>query len=193
MPQRRLAAHDRPRHAVRKRHLTLIRSQSRTSVVPVGIAAGHPIVRAGLRSLLAGDDRGAVGADAASTGEAVAMATAMHRGVVLFDLTRGAFDAVTATRRIAGAANVNVLLVARSDAGERIVWALMAGARGVVLDAVEPSELASAIGQIARGGAVLTPSIARRLMTELEPTRRPADDARSPLPATGPHSWNSGT
>jgi DNA-binding NarL/FixJ family response regulator len=193
MPQRRLVAHDRPRHAVRRRHLALIRSGSRASVVPVGIAAGRPIVRAGLRSLLAGDDRVAVVADAATTSEAVAMAAAMHRGVVLVDLTRGAFDAVAAIRRIAGATDVNVLLVARSDAGERIVCALMAGARGIVLDVVEPRELASAIGQIARGGAVLTPSIARRLMTELEPARRPADDPRSPLPATGPHSWNSGT
>ena len=193
MPQRRLAAHDRPRHAVGRRHLTLIRCGTRTSVVPVGIAAGRAIIRAGLRSMLAGDDRVAVVAEAATTGEAVAMAAAMRRGVVLVDLTRDAFDAVAATSRIAEGAGADVLLVARSDGGGRIVSALMAGARGVVLDAVKPRELASAIDQISRGGAVLTPRIARRLVAELEPARRGAEDTQSPLPATGPHPWNSAT
>ena len=149
-----------------QRHLRLIPGGARAGLTPVGIAAGRPIVRAGLRALLEQDRGVTVVGEAATTRDAIALARALGRGVVLVDLASGELDGVTATRSIVESCDAGVLVVAGSASDGRIAPAVWAGASGLVMEGVEPRELVWAVGAVAEGGTVLPTGSAGRLVAE---------------------------
>jgi DNA-binding NarL/FixJ family response regulator len=142
-------------------------------VIRVLLADDHPVVREGLRGMLAAEQGIAVVAEAASGAEAVAMA-AMHRpDVVLMDLRMPHGDGVEATAAILAAtpgARIVVLTTYETDAD--IVRAVEAGAVGYLLKDATTAALGDAIRAAARGETVLAPSVARRLVTHIRKPRR---------------------
>jgi DNA-binding NarL/FixJ family response regulator len=143
------------------------------SVVPlrtvesrVVLADGEALVRAGLRVLLEGAGSITVVGEAATGDEAVALARSLRPDVVLIDVSLPGIDAVEATRHLLDYPGVPVMLLTTSETDERIFAGLRAGASGLVLKDAEPGELVRAVGVLARGDALLSPGLTRRLIAD---------------------------
>jgi DNA-binding NarL/FixJ family response regulator len=86
-------------------------------------------------------------------------------------------DGLEATRRIGAdetLSEVKVLVLTTFESDEYVYQALEAGASGFVLKDIEPVDLLQAIRVIARGDALLSPAITRRLITDIIARQRPA-------------------
>jgi DNA-binding NarL/FixJ family response regulator len=145
--------------------------------IRVLIVDDHPVVREGVRAMLAGEADIEVTGQAGSGAEAVAFARDEPCDVILMDLRMPGTDGVTATAQILArdpAARVVVLTTYETDAD--ILRAVEAGAVGYLLKDSPPADVAGAIRAAARGETVLAPSVAARLITHV---RRPQRDALS--------------
>jgi DNA-binding NarL/FixJ family response regulator len=142
--------------------------------VRVLIAEGQALVRAGFRALLDADERIRVVGAAATGEEAIALADRMRPDVVLIDARLPGLDCVEATGRMSAESGVAVMLLTASEGDERIIAALRAGASGLLLKDTEPAELVLAVELLARGEALLSPSLTRRLIAELVSRPQPS-------------------
>jgi DNA-binding NarL/FixJ family response regulator len=145
--------------------------------IRVLIVDDHPVVREGVRAMLAAEPDIEVAGQAGSGAEAVAFAREQPCDVVLMDLRMPGTDGVAATSQILAtdpAARVVVLTTYETDAD--ILRAVEAGAAGYLLKDAPPADVANAIRAAARGETVLAPSVAARLVTHV---RRPARDSLS--------------
>jgi DNA-binding NarL/FixJ family response regulator len=142
--------------------------------VRVLIAEGEALVRAGFRALLEHDRRITVVGEAGTGEEAVALARRVRPDVVMIDARLPGLDCVETTRRVFSESRLAVILLTSSDRDERMFAALRAGASGVLLKDTEPAELVRAVEALARGEALLSPSLARRLIAELVSRPEPA-------------------
>jgi DNA-binding NarL/FixJ family response regulator len=148
------------------------------AVVRVLIADDHPVVRDGLRGMLSGADGFEVVGEAATGAEAVALAARLRPDVVLMDLRMPETDGVTATAQLTrGGSPSRVLVLTTYDTDSDVLPAIEAGATGYLLKDARADELFRAVRAAARGEAVLSPSVATRLLGQV---RRPA---REPLSA----------
>jgi len=135
-----------------------------TKVVKVLIADDHPVVREGLRGMLAGEGDIEVVGEAADGRQAVSLAGELKPDVVLMDLRMPGTDGVEATRRIAGVGGPAVLVVTTYDTDHDILRAVEAGARGYLLKDTPRAELIRAVRAAAGGATVLAPAVADRLL-----------------------------
>ena len=121
--------------------------------VRVVIADDHPVVRAGLRALLATEAELEVVADAGTPEDAVVMATEHSADVVLMDLQFGGTSTgVDATRAIRSLPRPPAVLVLTNyDTDADILAAVEAGARGYLLKDAPPEELLAAVRAAAAG------------------------------------------
>jgi DNA-binding NarL/FixJ family response regulator len=141
------------------------------------LADDHPVVREGLRGMLAAEPDIRVVAEAGSGAEAVTMARLHRPDVILMDLRMPGGDgveAITAIEAAAGSARVIVLTTYDTDAD--ILRAVEAGAAGYLLKDTPLADLVNAIRAAARGETVLAPAVAGRLLTRV---RGPVPDALS--------------
>ena len=131
------------------------------------IADDQLLLRAGFRKLLDGEDGMEVVGDAADGQEAVQLVERLRPSVVLMDIRMPILDGIEATRRISQRfPGTAVLLLTTYDLDEYVFAALDAGASGFLLKDCPPDELTSAIRVVARGDALIAPSITRRLIAE---------------------------
>ncbi|QFZ24069.1 response regulator transcription factor [Saccharothrix syringae] len=110
------------------------------------------------------DDLDVVG-EAADGAEAVDLTAALDPDVVLMDVRMPGVDGLAATRRIVGSGSgARVLVLTTYDVDDSVYEALRAGASGFLLKDVRPVELVEAVRVVARGDALLAPSVTRRLL-----------------------------
>jgi DNA-binding NarL/FixJ family response regulator len=103
----------------------------------------------------------------AGTGlEAIEAARTHRPDVILMDIRMPEMDGLEATSRIVEEADwsVRVVILTTFDPDEYVYQALRAGASGFVLKDIPPEELVAAVRTVAEGGALLAPSITRRLV-----------------------------
>jgi len=138
-------------------------------MITIVLADDHPVVRTGLRAMLAGDADLTVVGEAATPDEAVALATAAAPDVVLMDLQFGVEQTgADATRRIRALdAPPAVLVLTNYDTDGDILGAVEAGASGYLLKDAPPEELIAAIRAAAGGETALAPAIAGRLLARM--------------------------
>ena len=139
------------------------------SPVRVLIADDQALVRAGFRMILDSEEDLDVVGEAADGNEAVAQARRLAPDVVLMDIRMPELDGIEATRQVVAAGGDSpprVLMLTTFDLNEYVYEALRAGASGFLLKDVPPEELAAGIRVVARGDALLAPSITRRLIHE---------------------------
>ena len=144
-------------------------------MIRVLLADDQALVRAGFRMLLEASEDICVVGEAANGGAAVAMAAELRPDVVLMDLRMPEVDGVTATKRISADARlsgVKVVVLTTFDDDEHVFGALRAGASGFLVKDVEPEELLQAVRVVARGDALLAPSVTRSLIAAFT-ARRP--------------------
>jgi DNA-binding NarL/FixJ family response regulator len=125
------------------------------------------LLRAGFRKLLDGEDDLSVVGDAGDGLQALELVAEQRPDVVLMDIRMPVLDGIEATRRItARFPDTAVLVLTTYDLDEYVFAALEAGASGFLLKDSPPDELISAIRVVARGDALIAPSITRRLIVE---------------------------
>jgi DNA-binding NarL/FixJ family response regulator len=142
------------------------------------IADDHPVVRDGLRAMLATQADMELVGEAATGTEAVTQARALRPDVVLMDLQMPGLDgpgAIATLREQAPEVRVLVLTTYGTDAD--ITRAVDAGATGYLLKDAPREQLFAAIRSAARGESVLSPSVATRVLGRM---RAPAEEALSP-------------
>ncbi len=129
--------------------------------VTVLIVDDHPVVREGLRGMLAAEPGISVVGEAGSGDEAVTMARLHRPDVVLMDLRMPGGDGVLATAGIlATAPSTRVVVLTTYETDADIVRAVEAGATGYLLKDTPRSDLVTAIRAAARGETVLGPTVA---------------------------------
>jgi DNA-binding NarL/FixJ family response regulator len=142
------------------------------------VADDHPVVRDGLRAMLATQPDMELAGEAATGTQAVAQARALRPDVVLMDLQMPELDgpaAIATLRQQAPEVRVLVLTTFGTDAD--ITRAVDAGATGYLLKDAPREQLFGAIRAAAKGESVLSPSVATRVLGRM---RAPAEEALSP-------------
>jgi DNA-binding NarL/FixJ family response regulator len=131
------------------------------------VADAQSMVRAGFRMLLGGEPDIEVVAEASNGLEAVDKAARHTPTVVLMDIRMPELDGLEATRRILAAdESARVLILTTFDLDEYVYEALRAGASGFVLKDDPPEQLLDAIRIVARGDALLSPAVTKRVIRQ---------------------------
>jgi len=133
----------------------------------------HPVVRAGVRSLLAGAADVEVVGEAEGGNQAVEEARRHDPDVILMYLRLPRVTGIEATRRIlAGQPEIGIVALTSPDAELEILSAIEAGARGFLAQTSRKAEFLEAIRRVAQGEAWLPPHLTRRLLGHFQ--TRPA-------------------
>jgi DNA-binding NarL/FixJ family response regulator len=138
-------------------------------MIRVALADDQALVRAGFRVLLESASDIEVVGEAATGDEATEMARQARPDVILMDIRMPRTDGLAATRRIVAdpdLAGVRVLILTTFEVDEYVFEALRSGASGFVVKDIEPEELLQAVRVVARGDALLSPTVTRRLIAE---------------------------
>jgi DNA-binding NarL/FixJ family response regulator len=150
-------------------------------VIRVLIADDQALVRAGFRALLESEPDLEVVAEAADGEAAARLATELVPDVVLMDIRMPGCDGLQATARIVSDARLSstrIIVLTTFDLDEYVFEALRIGASGFLVKDTEPVELLRAVRVVARGGALLSPGVTRRLIAEV--VARGSPRAQSP-------------
>jgi len=132
------------------------------------LADDQSLFREALHTLLGLQPDLEIVAEAENGERAVALARAHQPDVVLMDLRMPVMGGVEATRRLAQACPaVRVIVLTTFEEDEEVFEALRAGAVGYLLKACSADKLCEAVRAAAKGTAVLEPSVAARLMAEV--------------------------
>jgi DNA-binding NarL/FixJ family response regulator len=136
-------------------------------MIRVLLVDDQPLIRSGFRALLDTEDGMAVVAEAADGREGLALATELLPDVALVDIQMPVLDGLEMTRRIASEpalAPVHVVVLTNYGMDEYVFEALRAGAAGFLVKDIQPEDLFHAVRTVARGDALLAPSITRKLI-----------------------------
>jgi DNA-binding NarL/FixJ family response regulator len=153
--------------------------------ISVVVADDQALVRVGFCGIIAATPGLAVVGEAGTGAQAVDMARATRPDVVLMDVRMPVMDGIAATRRITADArtqDTRVLILTTFDLDEYVYAALRAGASGFLVKDVEPPDLLQAVRVVARGDALLSPSVTRAVIAQFT-SQRPG---RTAAPAPGP-------
>ncbi len=135
--------------------------------VRVCLVDDQRLIRDGLRLLLELEDGLEVVGEAENGAAALDAYASLQPDVLLMDIRMPGMDGVEATRRIVERwPQARVVILTTFDDDTYIFDALRAGALGYLLKDVSGPELAAAVREVARGGALIQPSVARKVLAE---------------------------
>ena len=145
------------------------------TMIRVVVVDDEPMVCAHLRTILTSGGTVEVVAEAHDGAAGVEAVTRTRPDVVLMDLRMPVLDGVSAIRLLAEkGVSARVLVLTTFDTDTDVVPAIEAGATGYLLKDSPPDELRRGVRAAARGEAVLSPSVATRLVGQVrEPAKEP--------------------
>ncbi len=143
--------------------------------IRVALADDQALVRRGFRLILEAEPDMEVVAEAEDGRQAIDAVRRHRPAVVLMDIQMPGLDGLEATRRIlAEAGDSRVLILTTFERDDYVFEALQLGASGFLLKTAPPEELIAAVRVVARGEALLSPSVTRRVIQEVTRQQRRA-------------------
>jgi DNA-binding NarL/FixJ family response regulator len=144
-------------------------------MIRVLLVDDQAMVRVGFRMILESEDDFTVVGEAADGLEAIELAKRSSPDVVLMDVRMPNMDGIEATSVLSALpSSPRVLMLTTFDLDDYVYAALRAGASGFMLKDAPAEQLVEAVRVVARGDALLAPSITRLLIEEV--ARRPTVD-----------------
>jgi DNA-binding NarL/FixJ family response regulator len=148
-------------------------------MIRVLIVDDQPLVRSGLRMIVATRDDFLVVGEATQGLEAIEMVKQLSPNVVIIDIQMPVLDGVEATRRITALPNPpKVLVLTTFERDDYLHEALRAGASGFLLKNSPPERLLDALSIVASGDSLVDPAMTRRLIDAMG-TRLPTNSAEA--------------
>ena len=137
--------------------------------VRILIVDDQAMVRAGFAALLDAQPGFEVVGQAENGEIGVQLARELTPDVVLMDVRMPVLDGIEATRRLLGPtaaaeALPRVIMLTTFDVDDYVFDAIRAGASGFLLKDAPPADLIAAVEVVARGDALLAPSVTRRMI-----------------------------
>ncbi|WP_328787142.1 response regulator transcription factor [Streptomyces sp. NBC_00273] len=147
----------------------------------------QPLVRSGLRVLMADTADLEVVGEAGTGTDGVRLAAELRPDVVVMDIRMPGMDGIEATGLITTAAEaVKVLVLTTFDEDDHVYGALRAGASGFAVKDMAVEDILAAIRVIAAGDALIAPGVTRRLIADFVRAPGPAaPEVRAPRPVAG--------
>jgi DNA-binding NarL/FixJ family response regulator len=148
--------------------------------VRVVLADDQPLIRAGLRVLIADTPGLDVAGEAGTGAQAVQLVRDVHPDVVVMDIRMPGMDGIEATRMItADSATTRVVVLTTFDDDDYVYASLRAGASGFLVNDMALEDILTAIRVVASGDALIAPSVTRRLIEEFAGRPEPAPARRA--------------
>jgi DNA-binding NarL/FixJ family response regulator len=158
-----------------------------TDLVRVLIADDDDLMRAGLKAVLSSDPAIELVGEAADGRDAIEQVRALMPDVVLMDVRMPDLDGIAATRELSATVpGAKVLMLTTFEEDDYIFGGLAAGAAGFLLKRTSPEELIAAIHTVAAGDSLLSPSVTKRVITEMTQAPRRDEGARKRLDVLTP-------
>jgi DNA-binding NarL/FixJ family response regulator len=145
--------------------------------VRVLIADDQELVRTGVRLILEAEDDLEVVAEAADGQEALDLVRRHRPDVVLMDVQMPRLDGLEATRRLLRdpeTEGTRVVVLTTFDVDAYVLEALRAGASGFMVKDMPAGDIVSGVRAVARGDALLAPSVTRRFIETVVGSAQPA-------------------
>ena len=150
--------------------------------IRVLIVDDHPVVRRGIESLLAEEEDFQVVGEAVNGRDALEKVESLKPDVILMDLVMPEMSGIEAIGKItASHPDARVLVMTSFAADDKVFPSIKAGALGYLLKDSDPEDLIRMIRQVYRGELSIHPTIARKVIQELN---RPAVEPLTPSPIT---------
>ena len=153
-----------------------------TDPIRVLVVDDHPVVRRGIQSLLAEEPDIEVVGEAVNGKDALAKVDSLKPDVILMDLVMPEMGGIEAIQQITPKhPEARILVMTSFAADDKVFPSIKAGALGYLLKDSDPEDLIRMIRQVARGELSIHPTIARKVIQELN---RPALEPLTPSPLT---------
>ena len=138
-------------------------------MITVLVVDDQDLVRLGLRTLIDNEDDLAFAGEAADGLAAVSKAQQTRPDVILMDIRMPGVDGIEATRRITAdpaLTGTKIIVLTTFEHDQYVFDALRHGASGFLLKDTKPAELVHAIHSVVQGGALMSPSVTRKVVRE---------------------------
>ncbi len=137
--------------------------------IKVLVVDDHTMFRRGLMALLSSEEQLRVVGQASGGEEAIQKAKELNPDIILMDIQMPGCNGIEATRSIRdNGFSAGILVLTVSDRDDDLFAAIKAGANGYLLKNAEPEELTYAITHVARGEAIISPTMAAKLLGEFK-------------------------
>ncbi|MGD8193738.1 response regulator [Herbiconiux sp. P18] len=155
-----------------------------SEIIRVLLADDQDLVRVGLRIILESEDGIEVVGEARTGREAVELGRTLAPDVICMDVQMPELDGLDATRQLLQAGTTSgILILTTFDRDDYLFAALEAGASGFVLKNSSPESLIDAVKVVARGDALLSPDVTRRVIESFARRSGEPTSATGPVPA----------
>jgi DNA-binding NarL/FixJ family response regulator len=158
-------------------------------VISVLVCDDQALVRTGFVTIFNAQPDLTVAGEASDGRSAVDLARRLKPDVVVMDVRMPVMDGIEATRALAGTGvpdPAKILVVTTFNIDEYVYEALRAGASGFLLKDADPPQLVDAVRTVARGEALLAPSVTRRLIGRYADRIRPTSATSSVIESLTP-------
>jgi DNA-binding NarL/FixJ family response regulator len=134
------------------------------SIIKILVADDRPVVRQGIRQIVATAGDMLVADEAANGHELLDRARTIDHDLVLLDLSMPETSCLDLLKQLKRERpKVPVVILTMYSENQFAIRALKAGAAGYLMMDSEPTELIGAVRKVVRGGRYLTPAVAERL------------------------------